>query len=473
MNTKEQKIDINDLVCTDSGNAECFAKIHNNNVIYNHDQETWYLWNGQYWEIDNTQHIKQLGKRVARKIKEIAGKIEDPDKSEKLFKHGVKLESRHKLNNMLNLARSEPAIAKGQCDLNQQEYLLQFNNGVYDLRKNSFRDGRPSDYITQTVGYDYDEAADCPRFEQFLEEIFNGNQKLIDYIHKYIGYTISGDISDQSFLLLHGSGSNGKSVFLETLRILLGDYASNTSFDTFETQYSDASTNDIARLNESRLVTCSELSGQEKKFNTERIKAVTGGEVLTARFLYQEYFEFMPKFKVYLAVNNLPEVSDDSYGFWRRVRMIPFRQRFEGENCDKNLIDKLKAEIQGIANFAIEGHEKYQETGLVPPNIISTVTAEYNDDEGLIDRWLRENTVKVEEDDYQTSFYNMYADYESWITENFENIETATKTKMGRYLSKIPYLEKEKKGGDVFYRGIRLKGEMPLAKIRKRNSQIY
>jgi putative DNA primase/helicase len=461
MNKATQEINYKELECTDAGNAELFAKMYNNNVIYNHDQETWYLWNGQYWVTDNTQHIKQLGKKVARMVKKIAGKIDDPDKSEKLFKHGVKLESRHKLNNMLNLARSEPLIAKNESDLNQQDYLLQFNNGVYDLNKDAFREGRPSDYISQTVGYNYDETATCPRFEQFLEEIFNGNQKLIDYMHKYIGYTISGDISDQSFLLLHGSGSNGKSVFLETLRILLGDYASNTSFDSFETQYSGASTNDIARLNDSRLVTCSELSGQEKKFNTERIKAVTGKEVLTARFLYQEYFEFMPKFKVYLAVNNLPEVSDDSYGFWRRVRMIPFRQRFEGDNRDKNLLDKLRKEIQGIANFAIEGFRKYQQHGLKPPQSVSAATEDYHDEESLIDIWLKENTVKMQEDKAKTSFDNIYRDYNSWIVENFKDTDPATKTKLGRHLGKLPYIKKDKNGGVMFYRGIKLKGMMP------------
>ena len=461
MKEEIHEINYNELNCTDAGNAELFARMYNDDVIYNHDQQTWYLWNGQYWEPDNTQQIKQLGKRVARKIKEIAVKVEDPDKSDKFFKHGLKLESNLRLNNMLKIAKSEQAIAKTESELNQQDYLLQFNNGVYDLKSDTFRDGNPSDYITQNVGYDYNESANCPRFKQFLEEVFCGNQQLIDYIHRYIGYTISGDTSDQSFLLLHGSGSNGKSVFLETLRMLLGKYANNTSFDTFETQYSDASSNDIARLNNSRLVTCSELSGQEKKFNAERIKAVTGGEVLTARYLYKEYFEFMPKFKVYLAVNNLPEVSDDSYGFWRRVRLIPFNQRFEGENCDKNLIDKLRREIQGIANFAIDGFRKYQEHGLKPPQSVSAATKEYHDEEGLIDMWLKENTVKMQEYEARTSFDNIYIDYVNWIEDNFDDREPATKTKLGRHLGKFPHIEKDKTGGQMFYKGIKLKGMMP------------
>lgn len=455
--SKNDDFDITNMSLTDAGNAELFRYLYKGKRLYDHKNDVWLKWNGQYWQIDKKNIVKNDAIKIAKYIRKEANNIRDRDISDKLFKHSKRLESRPRINAMLDLAKSQPGIGEIHDNFNTDEYLLQFENGVYDLKKHIFRDGLRDDLITKSVGYDYDSNANCPRFKQFMKEVFPGLKELRNYLQKYIGYTLSGDTSDQSFLILHGAGSNGKSVFLEILRELLGDYSKSAQYKTFIDTNDNSVSNDLARLNGSRFVTCSEMSGQKKSFNSAKIKELTGNETVNARFLYKEFFEFEPSFKLYLAVNDLPKVKDYSYGFWRRVRIIPFKETFKDENRDKLLNAKLKKEISGIMNWAIEGWKKYKREGLNPPKIVKNAGLIYRSEEDLIMKFLNEKTIK--DGDSKVQAGDLYACFVEWI-KNKIDLSPITQTKFGRRMSQIPDITREKKSGQHYYHGIILKTQL-------------
>ena len=168
--------------------------------------------------------------------------------------------------------------------------------------------------------------------------------ELVKYIQRAVGYSLSGATTEHCFFMLYGTGANGKSVFLRIIALIMGDYYRNSRMNVFERKFGHQQSNDIARLYDARVITANE-SGEAKRLDEELLKEITGGDPVTARFLYQESFTFYPQFKIWFAVNTLPKVNAYDYGFWRRVRIIPFTVRFDGKNCDRELYNKLKAEL--------------------------------------------------------------------------------------------------------------------------------
>ena len=180
-----------------------------------------------------------------------------------------------------------------------------------------------------------------------MREVFQNDIDLIEYIQRCVGYSLTGDTSEQCFFMLHGHGANGKSVFTEILRALLGEYGSAVEFKTFMAGEGSASGNDLAPLRGARLVVASE-SEQGKRLNEAVIKQITGGDPLRVRFLFKEFFVFTPQFKVWLVTNHKPVIMGTDRGIWRRVRLIPFHAKFEGNSADKELTKKHMAELPGI-----------------------------------------------------------------------------------------------------------------------------
>src|SRR5262249_4534420 len=214
------------------------------------------------------------------------------------------------------------------------------------------RRGNPSDRITIHTHIQFDSSARCPRWNQFLVEVFEDNQELIDFVQRAVGYSLTGDTSEQCLFLNFGGGSNGKSTFLEVLRRVAGGYGHNMPFSTLEIKARTSIPNDVAALAGRRLVTASETN-ESVRLNEERVKALTGCDAITARFLNKEFFTFHPVAKFWLAFNHKPRVADDSHGFWRRIRLIPFLHEFKDTARDKHLLEKLLAEAPGILVWAV------------------------------------------------------------------------------------------------------------------------
>lgn len=398
---------------TDAGNGEYFARLYGERVRYDHRRRRWLLWAGDWWRPDDAGAVRRMAKDAARGRYQGAVAISDLDERASEARFAIGSENRQRMDAMLRAAESEPPIADNGQHWDENPWLLGVANGVVDLRSGELRPGAPEDGITQHSRIAFNPHASCPRWEQFLDEIFCSDRELIDYIARAVGYSLSGNVSEQCVFLCHGGGANGKGVFLNTLAAAAGDYAFNAPFATFEQKDRASIPNDLAALSGRRLVTASETN-EGTRLNESRMKALTGGDPITARFLHAEFFTFQPVGKFWLAANHKPRVTDDSFGFWRRVRLIPFLRQFK-EDADLGLGDALRGELPGILAWAVRGAHAWQERGLVPPPAVAFATNAYQAESDPLRDFL--DARCLEEDGFMVGGAEAYRAYKAWAAD--------------------------------------------------------
>ena len=399
---------------TDAGNAELFAALYGHILRFDHARNRWLIWEEHRWAPDSDGEVRRLAKKAARVRYRTALDIEDLDLRGKTASSAVRSESRQRLDACLALARSEHPIADSGMTWDPDPYLLGVANGVVDLRTGMIRSGHPDDRLTMQVPVQYNVKAECPRWQQFLHQVFQRDGELIGFVQRALGYSLTGSVREQVLFLCHGTGSNGKSVFLDMLRNVLGDYAMNIPFTVLELQQRPSLTNDLASMAGRRLVTSSETN-ESTRLNEARIKALTGGDPITARFLYSESFTYEPVAKFWLAVNHLPRVRDDSYGFWRRVRVLPFNEQFTGDDADKGLPFKLLEELPGILNWGVQGALNWRLVGLAPPSAVMTATQAYRKDNDELDGFVADCCVVA--DGVRAEPGHLFSEYQRWSKE--------------------------------------------------------
>ena len=449
-----EKISISDYKCTDSGNAELLIAIFGHQIRYNQTKGNWYIWNGKRWENDQSREIERLVLQTARYRQHLAAELESGNEKIEQTKWALKSESDKGIKAALSRARSDRRVSAKETDFDRDPWLLGCDNGLVDLRAGILREAVPEDMVTLTTGINYDPDIKCDRWIQFLTEVFEESQELIDFIQRLAGYSLVGEITEQVFALLFGSGSNGKSVFLSILRMCLGDYEANTSFATFESKrYGSKIPNDLAALAGKRLVTISEAS-EDSKWDEGRLKSVTGADPITTRFLNKEFFTFIPQFTLWIAVNHKPQASDSSDAFWRRMLLVPFERTFSKNERDPKLIDTLRDELPGILAWMVEGCQKWQSEGLNPPQKIMDVSDEYRSEEDILEQFFEDETeISLE---FMVSSEDLYRRYCTWCTINKEN--TMSHTKFGRKMSESGFRkDKHGKSRRMHYFGLRLK----------------
>ncbi len=431
---------------TDAGNGEHFARLYGERIRFDHRRGRWLLWAGHWWREDDRGAVRRLAKDAARVRYQAAPEIDDLRGRAIEARFAIASENRQRIEAMLMAARSEPPIADAGNEWNADPWLLGVANGVVDLRTGALRPGEPGDRITFHSAVAFDPDAGCPRWEQFLDEIFEGDQALVGFIARAVGYSLTGAAREQCLFTCHGSGSNGKSTFLTVLRDLAGDYAANTPFSTFELHSRSAIPNDLAALAGRRLVTASETA-EGTRLNEARLKALTGGDEITARFLHGEFFSFAPVAKFWLAVNHKPRVNDDSYGFWRRVRLIPFLRRFTDDG-DQDLGTKLEAELPGILAWAVRGALAWQAEGLQPPAAVTLATATYRDESDPLADFLA--TCTIEGPAHEVAAAMAFRAYGSWADEQgMTTRERLTSTAFGTRLAER-YEKRKTKTGRIY-----------------------
>lgn len=321
---------------TDTGNAEAFELLFGNRFRYDHSRKRWMVWNGLYWVVDNNGETDRAAIDASRWrgtafwLRSIKDK-EDTEKWIEDHTFALDSESVHGVRATLEIAKSLRTIATVTTQYDRDPGLLTVRNGTVDLGTGELRSARSEDLITRATNITHDASAKCPRWLQFLGEIFTMDVSLIDFIQRAVGYSLTGDTREQCLFILHGNGANGKSTFLEIVRRLLGPHAITTSFATFMIQRNvGAPRNDLAALVGARLVLASE-AGQDASFDEAVIKQVTGQDTIAARFLYGEFFEYKPQFKIWLATNYKPTIRGGDDAIWRRIRLIPFNEQFKGD----------------------------------------------------------------------------------------------------------------------------------------------
>lgn len=361
---------------TDAGNGEYFARMYGDRVRYDHRRRRWLMWDRHRWSDDADGEIRRLAKLAVRHRLLSTTKIEDLTRRGQAAKFAIQSEHRQRLDALLAQAQTEPPITDAGKHWDRDPLLFGAQNGILDLRTGRLRDGRPEDRITLHTAIGFDAKAACPRWLRFLDEVFGADVELIDFIQRAVGYSLTGLTTEQCLFLCYGTGANGKSVFLRVLRMLAGLHAFNAPFSLFEMHSRSAIPNDLAALVNRRLVTSSETN-EGTRLNEARVKALTGCDPITARFMRAEFFTFEPVAKYWLAVNHKPSVADDSHGFWRRVRLIPFTRRFSGPAADQSLTDTLQTELPGILAWAVRGALAWQERGLPAPAAVHAATETY------------------------------------------------------------------------------------------------
>jgi len=414
---------------TDAGNGEYFARMYGDRVRYDHRRRRWLMWDRHRWSDDADGEIHRLAKLAVRHRLLSATKIEDLTRRGQAAKFAIQSEHRQRLDALLAQAQTEPPITDAGRHWDRDPLLFGTENGILDLRAGRLRDGRSEDRITLHAPIAYNPDAACPRWLRFLDEVFGDDVELIDFIQRAVGYSLTGLTTEQCLFVCYGTGANGKSVLLRILRMLAGFYAFNAPFSLFEMHSRSAIPNDLAALVNRRLVTSSETN-EGTRLNEARVKALTGCDPITARFMRAEFFTFEPVAKYWLAVNHKPSVADDSHGFWRRVRLIPFTRRFTGSAADQSLADTLQLELPGILAWAVRGVQAWQERGLRAPAAVEAATETYRLESDPLAAFIEERCVVVEGTSMVASA--AFKAYLTWSSEQgMRERELLTATKFG------------------------------------------
>lgn len=451
---------------TELGNAERLIAAHGADLRFFINPQQWLNWTGKAWAVDETGAVSRLARRVVRKLAEEAEQVKDlsPDEQfealKKLAYHIKRSESAAQLSAMVKLARYHAGIPVRSDELDADSWSLNVLNGTLDLRTAQLRPHAPGDLNTKLVPVAYDPNATCPRWEQFLHEVFMDDEELIAYTQRMAGYLLTGDTREHAVFFMVGKGANGKSVLLEALRNLLGDYARDTSFATFLEQR-DNSTADLASLVGARLVTASEAEGKQS-FAEPLLKRVSGGDTITCRFLYKEFFTYTPHFKVLFATNEMPRFSSHSYAMQRRIHIIPFRQTFyapdEGKLPvrDERLSERLREELPGILRWAVTGCLLWRMAGLKPPEIVRQETEDLMESFDPLADFLREACIIHPHARVESGV--LWRAYLSWCEDAGRTPAYRTPDKFSRNLTQRQGIEAKKSDATRYLAGIALGG---------------
>jgi putative DNA primase/helicase len=255
-----------------------------------------------------------------------------------------KSESAARINAMIDLARSEPGIPILPDQLDREPWLLNVQNGSIELRTGKLREHRRDDYITKLAPVEYDEAATCPTWDGFLDRIMDHNRDVMGYLQRAVGYSLTGDVSEQVIWFLYGCGANGKSTFLGAILALLGDYAMQAVSDLLMAKNHEAHPTERADLFGKRFV-CTIETEEGKRLAEALMKQMTGGDRMRARRMREDFWEFPPTHKIFLAANHKPTVRGTDHAVWRRIKLVPFTVRITDAEKDRQLPEKLKKEV--------------------------------------------------------------------------------------------------------------------------------
>jgi putative DNA primase/helicase len=376
---------------TDLGNAQLLAKMSAARLRHVPERREWFEWHEGRWRKDDRGAIDEVAKDVAReRLRQAAEYTSDQDRAN-AAKWAIASHGDQRIQAMIRLARTEPGLVLRANEFDADPFLLACGNGTLDLRTGELRPHQPFDLISLGTDVRYDPEALYPRWLRFLLEVFDGDEQLIQWVRRFVGYCLTGEVREHVVAIAHGFGCNGKDTFMRPIHRVLGDHARTCGFDTFMRRREAGVRNDLAALHRSRLVIASE-SNEDKRLDEALIKLLSGGGNVTARFLYGEFFEYEPQFKILLVTNHRPRVDGNDDAIWRRLRLIPFEVSFQGRE-DRTLAEALESELPGILNWAVQGCLEWQQDGLGICTAVERATNDYRADEDVLAAFIAERCV--------------------------------------------------------------------------------
>lgn len=439
---------------TDVGNAERFVSMFKDEVKYCAVYKKWFVWNGKYWEQDDGTII-EYAIQCIRSICSDADMLPDGDQRKALLQHAMRSENGNRIKALISLASGKKEVAITPDNWDANPWLINCQNGTINLKTGKLQPFKKDDYITRICSTTYDDAVQTPMWDSLLETITKGDADTIRYMQKALGYALTGDISEQAMFILYGTGSNGKSTFLNVFAAVMNTYAQSTSSETFMQKKNENVNNDIARLKGARFVTAIEME-ENKRLAEALIKSMTGGDKLVTRFLYGEFFEYIPQFKVFLATNHKPVIRDTTNSIWRRIKMMPFTNTFTEANRDKRFAEKIMAkEMPGILAWAVKGCLLWQEEGIKEPESVRRATEEYRTEMDSFSTFFEE--CCEEKEGCRVSNKLLRAAYDEWCKDNGEY--AMSQRPFSQKLIEKGYAKVHSSGtGAIEWIGLRLRG---------------
>jgi putative DNA primase/helicase len=437
---------------TDVGNVERFIDITEGNARYVPGLNQWIAWQGRRWEaIPNAFEIARF---VACSIHLEKGQVDDDEQRGKVIKWGMKSQEKSRMDAMVDLARQSKDILLPDGMLDASGHLLGVANGTIDLNTGELLSPERDRYITKSTSVSYDPEAPCPRWEQFINEIMDGDVGLAAFLQRLAGYALWGGNPEQVVTILHGTGSNGKSTFVSTLQQVLGDYARQidpTSLMAHKYGSAGAPRDDLVRLYRARLAVSVE-SGESDTLDEGLIKMVSGGDVIYARGVYAKRgIEFVPEFLLMLATNHKPVIRGTDYAIWRRLILVLFERAFKEQERDRHLAETLAHELPGILRWMVAGCIAWRAQGLDAPAKVRLATQEYRSEMDILGDWIE--ACCVVDPGVTTPMADLYRSYSDWCES--EGSRAFSNRRFGRNLGNKGY-QNTKQTGQRCRVGLRL-----------------
>jgi putative DNA primase/helicase len=397
---------------TEDAWAYQFAERHVDHLRYVAPFGRWYIFDGIRWREDSTLEAKELVRRLCREIAKASGK------------KAPKVANARNVSAVETLSRGDRRMAATADQWDCALWELNTPAGVIGLRTGAMRKHRPDDYMTKICGVSPDTNCSIETWRRFLDRTAGGDADLVAFMQRMAGYALTGDTSEHALFFLYGTGGNGKSVFINALTGCIGDYHKTSAIETFTATGGDRHPTDLAGLRGARLVTAVETE-EGRRWAESKIKSLTGGDKIAARFMRQDFFEFTPVFKLIIAGNHRPGLRSVDEAIRRRFHLIPFTVTIPESERDEQLGEKLKAEWPGILHWMIEGCLAWQAQGLRPPEAVRSATSAYLEAEDALAAWI-EDAGESDPDAWEPT-QALYRSWKGWADRAGEHPGTLRK----------------------------------------------
>jgi P4 family phage/plasmid primase-like protien len=404
--------------------SQYLAECEHPHLRYYPGVKSWFIYDGRRWAIDKKLEIELIAKACAVAIATGARKLPDDKEAKAALTFALSLQKYVTLDHVIAYARSDERIViADRTVFDRDGSLSNFRNGVLDLRTGLLRPHSASDLATRLIDIDYDATATCPLWERFLREIFNGDEKLIEYFQRIVGYTMTAQTREHKFFIFYGGGSNGKGTCIKIMQAVLGDYAQSSPTEAWLRQGrpSRGPDPDLAYTVGARMIAVEEIN-EERRLDEARVKAFVAGDRMSTRDIYEKPFDFTPTAKLFISTNHRPRIKDDTDGMWRRTILVPFTQKYPEGVADTHLLEKLLTELPGIAAWAVRGCLAWQRDGLAPPDAVRNATTTYRAESDALGLFIEERCVVANGCSALSS--TLHTAYEQWAKDNGEKVES-------------------------------------------------
>ena len=371
---------------TDAWHARRFVDRFGDRLRFCTVSKRWLEYDGRRWHKDNDLAAQRLAMEWVEFLRTYVGRVKKRADRDAFMEAVRRAESQRSIAATIRLAQSDERITVKPQDFDQGDDVLNCQNGTLDLKNGKLRPHAPDDKLTKLMPVNYTESAECPTWLRFLDRIMGGDQEMIAFLQRILGYSLTGSVKEECMFVFYGQGQNGKSKLLNTIRDIVGDYGGVSDSNTLTLKVRASHPTGIADLAGKRLVVISEPS--ECRFDEALVKSLTGGDGISSRKLYQDFSEFKPTHKIFLMSNHKPLVRELSEAYWRRMNLVEFAITIPPEERDNDLSTKLMAEAEGILAWMVRGCLEWQEKGLAQPTKVVEATKGYRDEMDKIGGFL-------------------------------------------------------------------------------------